>query len=95
MPVSSKVLIRALLLIVVLATPAITLAQSPTTSTESGAISGIREDGLSIYKGVPLCGPAGRRLALAASGTRCTLDWNAQDGCVCPGVYANWCVHAG
>jgi para-nitrobenzyl esterase len=57
MPASSRVLIGALLLIVVLATSAIPLAQSPTISTESGAISGIREDGLSIYKGVPFAAP--------------------------------------
>ena len=53
----SKELTRALLLVIALATSAITLAQSPTTSTESGAISGIRKDGLSVYKGVPFAAP--------------------------------------
>jgi para-nitrobenzyl esterase len=57
MPVSSKVLIRALVLVVVLATSAITLAQSPKALTQSGAISGARESGLSVYKGVPFAAP--------------------------------------
>jgi para-nitrobenzyl esterase len=57
MPITSKVLIRALLLVVVPATSAITLAQSPKALTESGAISGLRESGLSVYKGVPFAAP--------------------------------------
>jgi para-nitrobenzyl esterase len=32
-------------------------ANRPTTATESGAISGIRESGLSVYKGVPFAAP--------------------------------------
>src|SRR5271155_5473452 len=55
--VSSQGLLEALLLVIVPATSAIALAQSPTTSTESGAISGIRESGLHIYKGVPFAAP--------------------------------------
>ena len=58
MPIfSSKGLLEAVLLIIVPATSAIALAQSPTTSTESGVISGIREGGLHIYKGVPFAAP--------------------------------------
>jgi para-nitrobenzyl esterase len=58
MPIfSSKSLLEALLLVIVPATSAIALAQSPTTSTESGTISGIRESGLHIYKGVPFAAP--------------------------------------
>jgi para-nitrobenzyl esterase len=53
----SKVLTRALLLVIVLATSAITLAQGPVALTESGTISGIRENGLSVYKGVPFAAP--------------------------------------
>src|SRR5271156_6791489 len=56
----SKLLTKALLLVTVLATSAITLAQRPKTSvtpTDSGAISGVREDGLSVYKGVPFAAP--------------------------------------
>ena len=54
---SSNVLIRAVLLAIVLPTSAITLAQSPKTATESGAISGVSESGLSIYKGIPFAAP--------------------------------------
>src|SRR5271154_5799085 len=58
MPIfSSKGLLEALLLVIIPATSAIALAQSPTASTESGAISGIHEDGLRIYKGVPFAAP--------------------------------------
>ena len=53
----SKVLIRAVLLAIVLPTSAITLAQNPKAATESGAISGVSESGLSIYKGVPFAAP--------------------------------------
>jgi para-nitrobenzyl esterase len=52
----SKFLTRDLLLITVAATSAITLAQrakAPITPTDSGPISGVSEDGLSVYKGVP------------------------------------------
>jgi para-nitrobenzyl esterase len=49
----SNCLTRALYLAVVLATSAITLAQRPKALTESGAISGVRESGLNIYKGIP------------------------------------------
>jgi len=51
------VLPRALLLVVLSATSAITLAQSPQIPTESGAISGIRASGLSVYEGVPFAAP--------------------------------------
>ncbi len=54
---SSKVLIKALLLVVVPTTSAIMLAQSPKTPTDSGTISGVRESGLSVYKGVPFAAP--------------------------------------
>jgi para-nitrobenzyl esterase len=53
----SKVLSRAALLAIVLPTSAITLAQSPKATTESGAISGVTESGLSIYKGIPFAAP--------------------------------------
>jgi para-nitrobenzyl esterase len=67
----SKVQLRAILLLVAMTTSAITLAQSPKTSlaqssktaatpviaTEAGAVSGVQEDGLSVYKGVPFAAP--------------------------------------
>jgi para-nitrobenzyl esterase len=52
-----KVLARILLPVIAPATSAITLAQSPKTPTESGAISGVREGGLIVYKGVPFAAP--------------------------------------
>jgi len=51
------VLLGALLLVVLSATSAITLAQSLQIPTESGAISGVRESGLSVYKGIPFAAP--------------------------------------
>ncbi len=54
---SSASLIRALLVVVISATSAITLAQSPYITTESGVISGVSEGGLSVYKGVPFAAP--------------------------------------
>jgi para-nitrobenzyl esterase len=54
---SSERLLRTLLPLAFLAASAITLAQGPKTNTESGAISGISEDGLSVYKGVPFAAP--------------------------------------
>jgi para-nitrobenzyl esterase len=57
MSISSKILIRATLLVVVLATSATTLAQSPRALTEFGAISGVHESGLNVYKGVPFAAP--------------------------------------
>ncbi len=56
----SKFLAKALLLVTVPAAAVIALAQapkSPVTPTESGAISGVREDGLRVYKGVPFAAP--------------------------------------
>lgn len=49
--------LRVLLLFFGPATCAVTLAQSPKISTESGAISGVREGGLTVYKGVPFAAP--------------------------------------
>ena len=58
MPVfCSKVSIKALLFVVVPAIFAVAMAQSPQIPTESGAISGVRESGLSVYKGVPFAAP--------------------------------------
>ncbi len=54
---SSTVVVRALLLVVISAASAITLAQSPNIPTESGAISGVSEGGLNIYKGIPFAAP--------------------------------------
>jgi para-nitrobenzyl esterase len=54
---SSKHLIRALLLVVIPAASAIAQAQTPSTHTESGAISGVSEGGLSVYKGIPFAAP--------------------------------------
>jgi para-nitrobenzyl esterase len=51
--ISSKIVVRAPLLIVVLAVSVITLAQIPKTLTESGTVTGVRESGLNVYKGVP------------------------------------------
>jgi para-nitrobenzyl esterase len=53
----SRFQIKAVLLFTVAATSAITLAQSPQTSTESGPISGVRADGLDVYKGIPFAAP--------------------------------------
>ena len=64
---SSKVLIKALLLAVVPTTSVIMLAQSPETPTDSGTISGVRESGLSVYKGVPFAAP---RSATCVGGLR-------------------------
>ena len=56
---SSKISIRTLILATAL--PFLSLAlhgQSPARArTESGAISGVREDGISVYKGVPFAAP--------------------------------------
>src|SRR5580693_3645345 len=57
MTISSKFLIRGLLLVVAPATSAVALAQSPRALTESGTIAGVRESGLNIYKGVPFAAP--------------------------------------
>ena len=54
---SSKLLFKALLVVIVPAASAIMLAQSPETPTDSGTISGVRENGLSVYKGVPFAAP--------------------------------------
>src|SRR5580700_7561344 len=53
MPISSKIVTRTPLLIFVLAVSAITLAQNPRALTESGRVTGVREGGLNVYKGVP------------------------------------------
>jgi para-nitrobenzyl esterase len=56
----AKFLTSALLLVTVRATSTVTLAQQPgpsVTPTESGAISGVSESGLSVYKGVPFAAP--------------------------------------
>jgi para-nitrobenzyl esterase len=47
----------AVFLIAALAIPAGTFAQGPVIPTESGAISGVHESGLSVYKGVPFAAP--------------------------------------
>jgi para-nitrobenzyl esterase len=54
---SSKASFRTLLLAVVAAASAMARAQSPQTTVESGAISGVREGGLNVYKGVPFAAP--------------------------------------
>jgi len=54
---SSKVSIRAVLLIIVPAISPITLAQSPKTPTDSGLISGVREGEGRVYKAVPFAAP--------------------------------------
>ena len=54
---SSRVSAGALFLAAVLSTFSFALAQSPKTRTDSGAISGVREGGLSVYKGVPFAAP--------------------------------------
>jgi len=54
---SRKLILRAVLPLVILATSAMALAQIPKTQTESGTISGVSENGLSVYKGVPFAAP--------------------------------------
>jgi para-nitrobenzyl esterase len=51
----SKSLLRAILLVAIPATSSFT--QGPKAQTESGAISGVTEPGLIIYKGVPFAAP--------------------------------------
>jgi para-nitrobenzyl esterase len=56
----SNVSLCALLLLFFPSTCAVSLAQSgtsPITQTESGAVSGVLDDGLTIYKGVPFAAP--------------------------------------
>ena len=55
--VTSKNSIGALLVTAFLAVPCFSLAQSPMVRTDSGAISGVREGGLNIYRGVPFAAP--------------------------------------
>jgi para-nitrobenzyl esterase len=54
---TSKVSLGTLILVVVAATSPIAQAKSSKTLTESGTISGVREGGLSVYKGVPFAAP--------------------------------------
>src|SRR5580704_868171 len=63
----SKVLSRAVFLVVVVTTSTLAqgrktstisaAAKTPAIATEAGAISGVREGGLSVYKGVPFAAP--------------------------------------
>ena len=53
----SKLTCGVLALLLVLATSAIVSAQIPKTMTQSGAISGVSENGLAVYKGVPFASP--------------------------------------
>jgi para-nitrobenzyl esterase len=53
----SQLLIRALLLVVAPALSAITFAQTPKAQTESGALSGVSESGVSVYRGIPFAAP--------------------------------------
>ena len=54
---SSRVLVGRVFLALVLSASFVIMAQSPKASTEAGAISGTRESGLSVYKGVPFAAP--------------------------------------
>lgn len=54
---SAKLLLRAVLPFIVMATSVVTLAQSPKAPTESGTISGVSDSGLSVYKGIPFAAP--------------------------------------
>jgi para-nitrobenzyl esterase len=54
---SSNAIARVLFLVVVSAVAAIAQAQTPKTSTDSGVVSGVREGGLSVYKGIPFAAP--------------------------------------
>ena len=51
--ISPKFSITTLLLLAALAVPANVLAQISVVATESGSLSGVHENGLNIYKGVP------------------------------------------
>jgi para-nitrobenzyl esterase len=53
----SKVSSGILFFFIILALSPITLAQGPKALTESGTITGVREDGLSVFKGVPFASP--------------------------------------
>src|ERR1700722_10479031 len=53
----SKLTCGVLALLLVLATSAIVSAQIPKTMTQSGAISGVSENGLAVYKGGPFASP--------------------------------------
>ena len=55
--VTSKNSIGALLVTALLAMSCFSIAQSPMVRTDSGAISGVREGGLNIYRGVPFAAP--------------------------------------
>jgi len=55
--ISSKTAISALLLAMLPVASCFSLAQSPIIRTESGALSGVREGGLNVYRGVPFAAP--------------------------------------
>jgi para-nitrobenzyl esterase len=54
---SSNAIARVLFLVVISAGAAIAQAQTPKTPTDSGVVSGVREGGLSVYKGIPFAAP--------------------------------------
>jgi para-nitrobenzyl esterase len=72
MPISSKILIRAPLNIRHHAG-----TKPPETLTESGAISGVHECGLNVYKGTPFVAPPVGDSRWRPSRTCCILDWHA------------------
>ena len=53
----SKSLTKAFLLFAIPAIFGVSFAQSPQTATESGPISGVRADGLDVYRGIPFAAP--------------------------------------
>ena len=55
--ISSKASIGALLMAMLPVASCFSPAQSPMIRTESGALSGVREAGLNVYKGVPFAAP--------------------------------------
>ncbi|HEY6345119.1 MAG TPA: carboxylesterase family protein [Bryobacteraceae bacterium] len=63
--------------------------------TESGAISGVRESGLSVYKGVPFAAPPVHDFRWRPPAHVALWTGTRKADAFAPGVYASWPVHAG
>jgi para-nitrobenzyl esterase len=82
-------------LLLVLATSAIVSAQIPKTMTQSGAISGVSENGLAVYKGVPFASPPIGDLRWRPPTQAAPWIGVRKADFICSGVYAGGRVHAG